>query len=63
MHVDHCLETLRLTLMCHSDITPLMIIEDPSSPVGGSADFNVHHKCRDFERLRGWMEENAGRVE
>ncbi|KAL5455663.1 hypothetical protein PMIN06_004335 [Paraphaeosphaeria minitans] len=22
MHVDHCLETLRLTLMCNADVTP-----------------------------------------
>jgi hypothetical protein len=63
MHVDHCLETLRIGLMCQSDITPLRIIDGPTAPLGSRADFNAHHKCRDFEILREWMEENMGLAE
>jgi hypothetical protein len=56
MHLDHCIETLRLTLMCHGDTTPSLLLEDPDSPVGISTDFSAHRKCRDFWALREWME-------
>ncbi|KAI9776101.1 MAG: hypothetical protein M1839_000614 [Geoglossum umbratile] len=52
MHVDHCIETLRKTLMCHGDVTPFLTIEDPKSPIGHKADFNVHQKCRDFGKIK-----------
>ncbi|KAI0197891.1 hypothetical protein F4808DRAFT_463272 [Astrocystis sublimbata] len=55
MHVDHCIETLRLQLMCNADMTPLFIIEDDSNPLGAKADFNVHHKCRRWDRLVDWQ--------
>jgi hypothetical protein len=58
MHVDHCIETLRLTLMCFADTTPLLLIKDPTETLGGRADFNTHHKCRKFENIRSWMDEN-----
>jgi len=51
MHVDHCIETLRLSLMCYADVTPLLIYVDPNAPIGYRADFNIHHKCRDFDKL------------
>lgn len=51
MHVDHCIETLRLSLMCYADVTPLLVYEDPDAPIGVRADFNVHHKCRKFDKL------------
>lgn len=62
MHVDHCIETLRLSLMCYSDITPVLLLDDddPSSP--GTADFNVHHKCRNFEKIVDYVEDNAVEV-
>jgi hypothetical protein len=31
MHVDHCIEALRISLMCHSDPTPYLIITDSAS--------------------------------
>jgi hypothetical protein len=30
MHVDHCIETLRLALMCFADVTPILMLNDPS---------------------------------
>ncbi|KAK2616559.1 hypothetical protein QQS21_000602 [Conoideocrella luteorostrata] len=51
MHVDHCIETLRLSLMCYSDITPLLFLYDASSPLGSKIDFNSHHKCRNFSKV------------
>ncbi|KJZ71930.1 hypothetical protein HIM_08686 [Hirsutella minnesotensis 3608] len=58
MHVDHCIETLRLALMCSSDVTPFFIRVDPNKPLGQSADFNSHHRCRNFQKINSWMDEN-----
>jgi hypothetical protein len=60
MHVDHCIEALRLTLMCHGDTTPLFIMNDSIAPHGIRADFSPHHKCRKFDKLRTWMKKNQG---
>ncbi|KAG4427682.1 hypothetical protein IFR05_016836, partial [Cadophora sp. M221] len=32
MHVDHCIETLRLALMCFADVTPILMFNDSESP-------------------------------
>lgn len=58
MHVDHCIEALRISLMCHADTTPFLIIMDPTAPGGARADFSPHHKCRKFEPIRQWTEDN-----
>ena len=54
-HVDHCIETIRLNLMCIGDVTPLLVKIDPSSPNGESPDFDTLHKCRKFDKLQEWM--------
>lgn len=59
MHVDHCIESLRLSLMCYGDVTPVLIEVAPDAPLGRRADFNVHHKCRNFEKLTEWVGENG----
>jgi len=59
MHVDHCFETLRLSLMCYSDITPVLVEVDHTKRLGRKADFNVHHKCRNFEKIVNWVDENG----
>jgi hypothetical protein len=58
MHVDHCIETLRLVLMCHADTTPGLVMDDPDSPLGASVDFSAHRQCRNFEVIRDWTREN-----
>jgi hypothetical protein len=60
IHIDHCIETLRLTLMCHSDVTPLLIHRDPSDPLSERADFSSHRRCRNFDKIRDWANKNAG---
>lgn len=55
MHVDHCIETLRLQLMCNADLTPMLVLKDDTVAVGSKADFNVHHKCRRWDRLVAWQ--------
>lgn len=55
MHVDHCIEALRLALMCHGDTTPYLVMDDASAPLGIKADFSAHHKCRNFSALQEWI--------
>jgi hypothetical protein len=61
-HVDHCIESLRLSFMCYGDITPVLVELDNTTRGGRKADFNVHHKCRNFEKIVNWVEKNGRRV-
>jgi hypothetical protein len=62
MHVDLCIETLRLALMCFADVTPILMLNDPESPEGIRANFRSQHKCRNFDRIEEWMD-NKWQVE
>lgn len=55
-HVDHCIETLRLSLMCTGDVTPMLLITKDGTLEGAQADFDVHHKCRDYEKIRDFVD-------
>ncbi|KAI0183004.1 hypothetical protein EV127DRAFT_448221 [Xylaria flabelliformis] len=59
MHADHCIEALRLQLMCNADLTPLLIELDDSNDFGQKADFNVHHKCRNWDKVTEWQYANS----
>ncbi|TRX91266.1 hypothetical protein FHL15_007871 [Xylaria flabelliformis] len=59
MHADHCIEALRLQLMCNADLTPLLIELDDSNGFGQKADFNVHHKCRNWDKVTEWQYANS----
>ncbi|KAJ5971858.1 uncharacterized protein N7479_001776 [Penicillium vulpinum] len=58
MHMDHCIDYLRQSIMCHSDLTPLVHIPRP----GGARDdgtawipnLAVKHTCRDFWKIHEW---------
>lgn len=56
MHVDHCIEALRLQLMCNADVTPLLIAVDDGKDPMGVADFNTHHKCRNWDQIVAWQD-------
>ena len=56
MHVEHCTESIRLSLMCYGDIAPVWVEIDPTNSPGVKADFNVHHKCRNFDKIVDWVE-------
>jgi hypothetical protein len=58
MHIDHCIETLRIAIMCYGDVSPVLVMEDAKSPIAMKADFNSYHKCRNFDSLRTWLDEN-----
>ena len=56
-HVDHCINSLRLKIMCVADVTPLLHVIDESRPLGAVPDFNTQHKCRNFHDIRDWFKE------
>ncbi|KAM7187955.1 protein of unknown function (DUF3328) domain containing protein [Rhypophila sp. PSN 637] len=59
MHVDHCIEELRKTIMCYGDTTPMLVEILPDAPIGKKSDFDARHRCRNFDKLHGWMEEHV----
>ncbi|KAK8149870.1 hypothetical protein G3M48_005308 [Beauveria asiatica] len=58
-HVDHCVETLRLSLMCFGDVTPMLLLTRDGTLNTSTADFNVHHKCRSYEQIRDFVDASA----
>ncbi|KAI3323785.1 hypothetical protein HD806DRAFT_522347 [Xylariaceae sp. AK1471] len=59
MHTDHCIEAVRLALMCHGDTTPAITVMNPKAPRGEMSDFSPAKKCRKFEKLQEWSVRNA----
>lgn len=59
MHTDHCIETLRIVLMCHSDVSPVLVKWSSSDPPMPEADFSSHHYCRNFEDILAWNRKHA----
>jgi hypothetical protein len=55
--LDHCIEMLRQFTMCASDVTMITHdwVEGKDTPV---PDFNVHHQCRNFEKVLDWVDEH-----
>jgi hypothetical protein len=58
-HVDHCIETLRIALICTGDVTPVLIYNEPKAVLGEQVDFSSHHKCRDFKKLGMWTKQHG----
>ncbi|KAF4820533.1 Cyclochlorotine biosynthesis protein O [Colletotrichum siamense] len=66
-HIDHCIESFRLSIMCRADVTPLTgnirpgndhVIPDPNDPSTlPEPDFMTQHTCRDFEKIRQFASE------
>ncbi|KAG2068292.1 hypothetical protein BDR04DRAFT_1158121 [Suillus decipiens] len=56
-HLDHCIEILRQFTMCSGDVTMITHdwVEGRTEPF---ADFNVHHECRNFEKVSDWVDEH-----
>ncbi|KAM0745102.1 hypothetical protein ACQRIT_000486 [Beauveria bassiana] len=57
-HLSHCVDSLRLTIMCHSDVTPLTWVYDElkRQPL---PTLYVQHTCRKFAAIQDWAAERA----
>jgi hypothetical protein len=62
LHLSHCLNTLLENLMCTGNVDVYthfwMDAQEHAFP-----DFNMNHKCRDFDAILAWQEDHAVSVE
>lgn len=56
-HVEHCIESLRQSIMCHSDITPL-VSQWNSEKQQMELRSSVVHSCRSFQRVSEWASDH-----
>ena len=49
-HIRHCIDLLRLSLMCRPDTT----VEVKNKELGGVTGFGTEHRCRDWSQLMEW---------
>ncbi|KAK0652716.1 hypothetical protein B0T16DRAFT_455058 [Cercophora newfieldiana] len=55
-HYDHCIDMLRISLMCQSDVTPALFYDPLENPLRRDAlpDWSSLHTCRDFSAILEW---------
>ncbi|KAF1992928.1 hypothetical protein P154DRAFT_557963 [Amniculicola lignicola CBS 123094] len=59
-HLDDCIETLRMSLMCMSDVNVFTFHDTPGREQEGAVpDYGSHHVCRNFDGIKRWALENA----
>ncbi|KAF8533201.1 hypothetical protein BDD12DRAFT_866480 [Trichophaea hybrida] len=56
-HLSHCIDSLRQSLMCSSDISPLTWVWDEKAKEAKEI-MEVQHTCRDFGKIQEWAREN-----
>lgn len=49
-HVNHCIELLRNTLLCHPDLTT----EEARVETGGVTGFGTEHICQNWSDMLQW---------
>jgi hypothetical protein len=59
--IDHCIELIRIDMMCQADVTPYFIVEASlgDAPDDLNIDFSVFKKCRDFGKIKDWMKDHV----
>lgn len=58
LHVSHCVNALLENLMCTGNVDMYTHFW-MDAQVHAFPDFNIDHKCRDFDAILAWQEENA----
>ncbi|KAJ5593540.1 hypothetical protein N7537_010444 [Penicillium hordei] len=56
-HIDHCIDTIRQSLMCSVDVTPLPWVWVEKDQMAKEVAA-VLHTCRDFDAVRQWALEH-----
>jgi hypothetical protein len=62
IHLDHCVDMLRASLMCSSDLSVVMFKYDEHHKLP-QPQFSMTKQCRDFEGVLEWSHANERRVE
>lgn len=58
MLLDHCIEILRMNLMCMADVN-VFTFHPVEGKEGYWPDYESKHVCRNFEGIQSWARENA----
>jgi len=58
IHLDHCLEILRMNIQCNADIGVFTFYLLPGDPLPWP-ELHSYHQCRNFDRVRDWALENS----
>ncbi|KAG8404946.1 hypothetical protein J3459_022397 [Metarhizium acridum] len=58
-HLDHCIEMLRINLMCTADITPITAKQVSWKNGDPAPDFSTLHTCRNFSKILKYVEDHA----
>jgi hypothetical protein len=53
-YINRCIEDLRISLLCYSDMTPLLVTKERDLASGFKVELNSHYKCRNFQKLQEW---------
>jgi len=57
LHIEHCVELLRVNLMCLADVTPYLLYHGNDGKVG--VEVRKPAKCKDYENLQEWTRDNS----
>lgn len=57
-HIDHCVDSIRQSLMCHADVTPVIYTWSDTSK-RYVAKTHVPHVCRNFDAVSAWASERT----
>ncbi|KAK7911255.1 hypothetical protein PG985_013736 [Apiospora marii] len=63
MHVDHCLESLRQSVLCQADVSVYTLEWTPHSRYKPAVRVPQPHACVDWDALHGWMSERAASLD
>ncbi|OQV05018.1 hypothetical protein CLAIMM_09822 isoform 2 [Cladophialophora immunda] len=60
-HLDHCIDVLRINLMCTSDVS-VMTHHWIAEKTWPDPDFETRHKCRKFDAIVDWVNETPRKM-
>ncbi|KAL1988632.1 hypothetical protein VTN96DRAFT_8332 [Rasamsonia emersonii] len=61
-HWDHCIDSLRQTIMCHADVAPIPFHVNVPASKGIFPRLATTHTCRNFTKIQEWAKaHHAGR--
>ncbi|KAL1652305.1 hypothetical protein SLS58_000432 [Diplodia intermedia] len=53
-HLNHCIEALRMKVMCEADVGVILYQEQPGDDGKFEPDYQTQHVCRNWNRVREW---------
>ncbi|EUC46313.1 hypothetical protein COCMIDRAFT_93221 [Bipolaris oryzae ATCC 44560] len=57
-HLDHCIEVLRVNLMCFADVN-VFTLHRKEGVAGHEPDYNTAHVCRNFDEIKDYAREHG----